>query len=123
MSWWDTLEDVVGDVVDFGGGVFDSIAGVMGLDKDDRAEIKWWLGGLPVIGDFMDVAESHEKMEDYLENTGQSWSDVEYPATGALQPQGVSSTLNFLSSNIDSLYDDSVLIYRGENGRFTRKRK
>lgn len=104
MSVWDTIENAGDWVLENGGHVLDAIAGVMGLDADDRAEIKWWASGLPVIGDAMKALDSHEKMEDYLDNRGMSWSDMMYTPGSGYSPVGFSSTVNWVSDNISRLY-------------------
>lgn len=104
MSVWDDVESFGAGILHYGGQGLDALAGVMGLDADDRAEIKWWFSGVPVIGDAMRMLDSNRKMEDYLRNRNMSWSDMMYVPGASYSPSGMGSVLNFVSSNLGRLY-------------------
>lgn len=105
-----------------GSNVWAPIQDVLGISDAQVNQAMYWLSGVPVLGDVMDMFVGYDKINDYLENTGQSWADIEYPGMGMAGAVGVSGMLNFVSDNIKDLYNDEVAIYRGDNGRFTRKR-
>ena len=67
-------------------------------------KVAYVLAGVPIVGDVIRAVNGYRQIEDYLENTGLSWSDIEYPGTGIAGMSSVGSVMNFVSSNIERLY-------------------
>lgn len=98
--WSETFQYLYDNVTwdDFGRQMFDS---------DEWKKAMFFISGLPVVGDIAVMADSYRSFQDYMKNSGLTWSDILYPAlTG--RKYGVSSSaygaLNFVSSNLNRLY-------------------
>jgi len=102
--WQDSVGSVWGDFVDGAGDVADSLIYGLGFDDDDKQKVKYFVSGIPIIGEFIKNVDDYTYTRDYLKNRGMSWKDVKYPALRSGQSYG--SQLNFVSSNISRLYDD-----------------
>lgn len=65
------------------------------------------VGSLPVVGNIYRAWDSIAYMDDYMKNTGLSYSDILYPtrtaASGAIGSAS-SGIVNFVSSNVERLY-------------------
>lgn len=85
-------------------------------------KVLYFASGVPYVGDVVDMVVGYVQLKDYFKNTGLGWSDIEYPGVGLAGARGIGGIVNYVSSNIEDLYDDAVSIYRGEDGRFTRKK-
>lgn len=85
-----------------------TIADLVGISEADQKEMLNDLSGIPIIGDLLMADQRHEKVEDYLNNSGMDWSDVKYPVlldAGQYNLySSARSTTNFVSKNIDRLY-------------------
>lgn len=78
-------------------------------DPDVAAYWRNWAGyigsSLPVLGGFLRSRDNWNYIDDYMRNRGLNWSNVKYPS----RVVGASTSgygLNFVSSNIESLYKD-----------------
>lgn len=74
---------------------------------DARSQYAWdtFLRGLPGIGSVYQTKDNLAYMDDYLRNRGLDYSSIKYPSrTAGFQSLG--STLNYVSSNVNKLYDD-----------------
>lgn len=60
------------------------------------------MSGVPVVGSVYRAIDSVSYMDDYMRNTGLSYSDILYPTRTA--GYGVSGLTSFVSSNIEKLY-------------------
>lgn len=85
-----------------------AIADLAGISDADQKEILNDISGIPFIGDLLQADQQHEKVEDYLQNSGMDWSNVRYPVlldAGQYNLySSARSTTNFVSKNIDRLY-------------------
>lgn len=85
-----------------------TIADLIGISDADQKELLNDLSGIPIIGELLSADQQHEKIEDYLQNSGMDWSDVKYPVlldAGQYNLySSARSTTNFVSKNIDRLY-------------------
>jgi hypothetical protein len=78
-------------------------------DNDVDARTKYILrtmaSGLPVIGPMYQAYDNIKYMDDYTRNRGIGYDEILYPSRtqGA---QGLGSALNFVSSNINRLYQE-----------------
>lgn len=57
---------------------------------------------IPVLGDVLRAVDTMRYYDDYMSNSGLSWSDVRYPTR--LNSSGFSGLTNFVSRNIERLY-------------------
>lgn len=57
---------------------------------------------IPVVGDVLKAVDTVRYYDDYMDNRGLTWADVEYPTR--LGSSGFSGLTNFVSSNIERLY-------------------
>lgn len=85
-----------------------AVADLMGVSKADQKKAMNLLSEVPVVGDILKADAQAQYMDDYMENKGLSWEDVQYPA---LLNYGNSSLVNvmrsgtnFVSKNIEELY-------------------
>lgn len=102
-----SLHDVMdnGKLFMEGAGSFgDWFGSLLGLTDDDKAELEYVMADVPIVGDFMRARDDYNRMDDYLRNTGQSWSSMRYPTLA--QGSGLTGGLQRLSSNVLELYDD-----------------
>ena len=84
-------------------------------DAEVSAYWRNWAGyigsSLPFIGDAIRSRDNWNYINDYMRNRGLGWSDVKYPS----RVVGASTSgygLNFVSSNIESLYNDDYAMAR-----------
>ena len=65
------------------------------------------LSGLPLVGPafnaYYSTRDKVKYMDDYMSNTGLDYADIQYPTMTAGY-QGISSGMNFVSSNVERLY-------------------
>lgn len=75
----------------------------MRMDDEYYNRLRYFLTGVPFIGDVLRTQDDYNYVNDYMKNRGLSWSDVRYPShlSGA---SGFGHTLNYVSSNIERLY-------------------
>lgn len=71
-----------------------------GLSDRSRYRLGEFERGLPVIGPWLQSADSTDKAEDYLKNKGLDWGDIKYHSMST----GVSNAVNSTVSAISSLY-------------------
>lgn len=98
--WSDTFRYLYDNVTwdDFGRKMFDT---------DEWKQAMFFVSGLPVVGDIAVMADSFRSFNDYMENTGLTWSDIVYPALTGRKfgtSRSAYGALNFVSSNIGKLY-------------------
>lgn len=61
------------------------------------------ISGVPVLGDIQRSIDNWKYQNDYMNNRGLDWADVRYPSR--ISTLSLGSTLNFVSKNIEKLYD------------------
>lgn len=59
---------------------------------------------MPVLGAWLKAQNNIDYAEDYLRNTGMDWSDIKYHKLDLGLGSAVGGTVNFVSSNVASLY-------------------
>ena len=107
-NWWKEQggfwNNLIGSVSD---GLGD-MAHLIGLSDDDIAQFQYHLSSLPVIGDLYSYVDSYKQTVDYMDNRDLGWSDIMYPSKVSpnFPASAISRSLNFVSDNIASLYDD-----------------
>ena len=62
----------------------------------------YFASNIPVFGNVFRAVDTMRYYDDYMANTGVSWSDVRYPTR--LNSSGFSGLTNFVSKNIERLY-------------------
>lgn len=62
-----------------------------------------FLSGIPIVGNIYRAMDSVSYMNDYMKNTGLSWTSIKYP-TRTVGYSGTSGLTSFVSSNISKLY-------------------
>lgn len=61
------------------------------------------LSGVPLVGNIYKSLDSARYMNDYMRNTGLSWTSIKYP-TRTAGYAGFAGMTSFVSSNISKLY-------------------
>lgn len=87
-------------------------------------QVKSILAGVPILGDIQRSIDNYNYYNDYMRNRGLSWADVRYPSR--ISTLSFGGTLNFVSKNIDKLYERlffyqtfySFFFPRGSTGEF-----
>lgn len=103
--WQDIMGAAFGTFTNVSGKALDSIIYGAGFTDDDKAKVKYFVSGIPLLGDVLvKNPDDYKRMKDYLQNTGQSWSDVKYP--GKVSGQSWGSAVNFVSKNLEKIYDN-----------------
>lgn len=96
---------LIENALDDMGKQMDRAGEVIGLSADDRAKLSFWAESVPFLGDTIRAKNNWNRANDYLDNTGQSWSDVKYGMSGgSTMTSLVSRGTNFVSDNIKELY-------------------
>ena len=80
----------------------------MDIGSDEwKARNNYYFGaivsGIPIVGNVYRAMDSINYMNDYMANTGVSWTSIKYP-TRTAGYSGVSGLTSFVSSNIQRLY-------------------
>lgn len=82
-------------------------------DPEIAAYWRNWAGyigsNLPFIGDIIGSSDNWNYINDYMRNRGFGWSDVKYPSR-VVGAATAGYGLNFVSSNIEKLYNDKDAI-------------
>lgn len=73
------------------------------LSAGMKNQISMIVSGVPVLGDIQRSIDNWNYYNDYMRNRGLDWADVKYPSRMGGMHFG--SVLNFVSKNIDKLYD------------------
>lgn len=66
-------------------------------------QVRSILSGVPILGDIQRSIDNYNYYNDYMRNRGLSWADVRYPSR--IPSLSFGSTLNFVSKNIEELYE------------------
>lgn len=101
---WDLLMDLIGQDDYKLSNLFHS--GLDAVDPELAPKLGVMARALPLYGDVLSARDNVNYIQDYLDNTGQNWSDIKYPGRinlglNAVVRQGT----NFVSDNIKHLYD------------------
>lgn len=72
---------------------------------DARNNYYFWslMSGVPIIGDIKRSVDQMHYMDDYMRNTGMSYSDIKYPSL-TMGGSAFSGTFAYVSKNIGRLY-------------------
>lgn len=82
-----------------------------GLDARTQYLVRGVVSGIPIIGSiassYWTTSDNVRYMDDYLRNSGMNWSDIKYysRALGYGTFGGVSAGINFVSKNLERLYE------------------
>lgn len=85
----------------------DNLGTLMGLSRADKNKIEYSISRLPIVGSAISARDSWNYMNDYMRNTGTSWSDMPYPSMvrGAGSIGAAIGGWNFVSDNVSRLYE------------------
>lgn len=82
-----------------------------GLDARSQYLVRGVVSGIPIFGSiassYWTTSDNVRYMDDYLRNSGMDWSDIKYysRALGYGSFGGVSAGINFVSKNLERLYE------------------
>lgn len=91
------------------------------VDARTKYMLKTFASGLPIIGPIMQAYDNMKYMDDYTRNRGIDYEDILYPSrTAGLQ--GLGSAVNFVSNNINRLYQEDKRAKRRVSSNRRRNR-
>lgn len=83
------------------------------LTDEQKNQWAYDASGFPIIGDYYRYNDNKQQMQDYMENTGVTWDQVQYPSLlpgAGTASRGISSMLGLysvaptVSKNLSRLY-------------------
>ncbi len=73
------------------------------LSAGMKNQIATVVSSVPILGDIQRSIDNWNYYNDYMSNRDLDWADVKYPSR--IPTLSLGSTLNFVSKNIENLYD------------------